>query len=113
MIQEKIKRANEEVMNRILNAQPMLIDIGTAGEVIPGMNKKIILHAGPPVEWNRMSGPLKGAIIGGLIYEGLASNEEEATKLAQSGEIDFDSCHNHDAVGPMAGVVTASMPVWI
>jgi hypothetical protein len=113
MIQEKIKQANEEVMNRILNAQPMLIDIGIAGEVIPGMNKKIILHAGPPVEWNRMSGPLKGAIIGGLIYEGLASNEEEAVKLAQSGEIKFDSCHNHDAVGPMAGVVTASMPVWI
>ncbi|MCD6436012.1 MAG: DUF1116 domain-containing protein [Clostridiales bacterium] len=113
MIQEKIERANEEVINKILDAQPMLKGIGIAGEIIPNMDKKTILHAGPPVEWSRMSGPLRGAIIGGLIYEGLASNEEEATKLAQSGEIKFDSCHNHDAVGPMAGVVTVSMPVWI
>ncbi len=57
-----------------------------------------------------MSGPLKGAIIGGLIYEGLASDEDEARKLAASGEIKFDPCHHHNTVGgPMAGVVTASM----
>ena len=113
MIQDKIQKANEEVMNRILSARPMIVDIAIAGEVIPDMDKKTIIHAGPPLEWNRMSGPLKGAIIGGLIYEELASNEEEAVKLAESGEIRFDSCHHHDTVGPMAGVVTASMPVWI
>lgn len=113
MIQDKIKKANEEVMNIILNAKPTLVGIGIAGEEIPGMNKKTIFHAGPPLEWKRMSGPLKGAIIGGLIYEGLATNEEEAIKLAESGEIKFDSCHHHETVGPMAGVVTSSMPVWI
>jgi len=113
MIQDKIKKANDEVMNRILNAKPMLIGIGIAKEEIPGMDKKTILHAGPPLEWERMSGPLKGAIIGGLIYEELAANEEEAIKLAESGEIKFDSCHHHETVGPMAGVVTSSMPVWI
>lgn len=59
-----------------------------------------------------MCGPVRGAIIGGLIYEGLASNKEEAEKLAASGEITFDSCHHHNAVGPMAGIVTYSMPVW-
>ena len=113
MLQERIQNANKEALSRILSAQPTLVGIGIAGEVVPGMTKKTILHAGPPITWDKMSGPLRGAVIGGLIYEGLASNEEEAIALAQSGEIKFDPCHHHDSVGPMAGVVTASMPVWI
>nr|WP_157047140.1 DUF1116 domain-containing protein [Alkaliphilus metalliredigens] len=113
MIAEKIAQANEEAIKRILAAQPTLVGIGTAEEDIPGMAKKTILHAGPPVAWHDMTGPLRGAIIGGIIYEGLASNEDEAISLAKSGEIIFDACHHHHAVGPMAGVITASMPVWI
>ena len=113
MVQERIAKANKEAIDKILSAQPTIIGIGKAIDDIPGMTKKTFLHAGPPVKWENMSGPLKGAIIGGLIYEGLASNEEEAEKLAASGEITFDSCHHHNAVGPMAGVVTPSMPVWI
>lgn len=113
MIQEKIAKANEEAIERVLNAQPTLLAIGKAEKDIPGMTKKTVLHAGPPITWDNMSGPLRGAVIGGLIYEGLASDEKEAVKLAESGEITFDSCHHHSAVGPMAGVVTASMPVWI
>ncbi len=113
MIAEKIAQANKEAVGRLQNAQPTVVGIGTAGQNIPGMTKKTILHAGPPVTWDKMSGPLRGAVIGGLIYEGLAANEEEAVKLAESGEITFDPCHHRDAVGPMAGVVTYSMPVWI
>lgn len=113
MIQERIDKANQEALERILSAQPTLVGIGTAGEIVPGMTKKTILHAGPPVTWDKMSGPLRGAVIGGLIYEGLAANEKEAIALVESGEIQFDSCHHHSAVGPMAGVTTASMPVWI
>lgn len=113
MITEKISNANREVLERILSAQPTLIRAGIAGDEIPGMTKKTILHSGPPVSWERMSGPQKGAVIGGLIYERLASNEEEARVLAASGEITFDSCHHHNTVGPMAGIVTYSMPVWI
>ena len=109
---EKINQANAEALKRILGAQPTLVGMGTAGEDIPGMTKKTILHAGPPVTWDKMCGPVRGAIIGGLIYEGLASNKEEAEKLAASGEITFDSCHHHNAVGPMAGIVTYSSPVW-
>lgn len=112
-MRERIEKANAEAVERLLSAQPKLIGIGIAGEVIPDMDKKTILHAGPPITWDRMSGPLKGAVIGGLIYEGLANNEAEAEKLAASGEIRFDSCHHHNSVGPMAGVVTARMPVWI
>ena len=109
---EKINQANAEALKRILGAQPTLVGMGTAGEDIPGMTKKTILHAGPPVTWDKMCGPGRGAGSGGLIYEGLAANKEEAEKLAASGEITFDSCHHHNAVGPMAGIVTYSMPVW-
>ncbi len=108
-----IDAANREAAQRILSGKPTLIDIGIAGEVIPGMHKKLILHAGPPVTWDRMCGPLKGAVLGGIVYEGLAADLAEAEKLAAGGEITFEPCHHHDAVGPMAGVVTASMPVWI
>lgn len=111
-LKEKIENANKEAVNRLLEAQPVILGIGQAGADIPGMTKKTILHAGPPITWDRMSEPLKGAIVGGLIYEGLASNEEEARALAASGEITFDACHHHRTVGPMAGVVTYSMPVW-
>ncbi|MBE3094290.1 MAG: DUF1116 domain-containing protein [Actinobacteria bacterium] len=113
MVQERIEAANKKVMEIILNGQPTLLDIGIAEEVIPGMTKKTILHAGPPIKWEKMSGPLKGAVIGALIYEGLAVDEKEATALAASGEIFYDPCHHHNTVGPMAGVVSASMPVWI
>jgi hypothetical protein len=84
-----------------------------AKEVISGMTKRTILHAGPPVAWERMCGPLHGAVIGGILYERLAKTKKEAEELAASGEIAFSPCHHHAGVGPMAGVVTASMPVWI
>ncbi len=111
----KLKRqeANAEAVKRVLAGKPTLMDIGIAQDVVPGMHKKLIMHAGPPVEWKNMAGPLRGAVIGGLIYEGLAKDVKEAEKLAASGEIEFDPCHHHSSVGPMAGVVTASMPVWI
>ncbi|MDF2485105.1 MAG: hypothetical protein K0R46_1273 [Herbinix sp.] len=109
----KIEEANQEALRRILAAQPTLVGLGIAGEVIPGMTKETILHAGPPITWDRMCGPQKGAVRGGLIYEGLADNLEAAEALADSGRIIFDPCNMHDAVGPMAGVVTYSMPVWI
>jgi hypothetical protein len=109
----KIDAANQEALKRILSAQPTLIGLGVAGETIPGMTKKTILHAGPPVTWERMCGPQRGAVMGGLIYEGLANDLKEAEALAASGDISFEPCHMHDAVGPMAGVVTYSMPVWI
>lgn len=112
-IKEKIEEANKLALDRILRAQPTLIGIGKAGDDIPGMTKNTILHAGPPITWENMSGPLRGAVIGGIIYEGLAENEEEAINLVEEGKIKFSPCHHHNAVGPMAGVTTYSMPVWI
>jgi hypothetical protein len=77
------------------------------------MKTNLFLHAGPPIEWARMSGPLRGAMIGAMLFEGLAASETEATALAERGEVEFDSCHHHGAVGPMAGVISASMKVYV
>ena len=108
-----VEKANTEALRRILAAKPTVVGIGIARDVVPGMAMDLILHAGPPVAWEKMCGPLRGAVMGGLMYEGLAKTPEEAEALAASGKIRFDPCHHHDAVGPMAGVMTASMPVWI
>jgi hypothetical protein len=108
-----IEEANKKALEIIQNGRPTLIGLGIAGEEIPGMRKDLLLHAGPPVTWEKMSGPMRGAVMGGLIYEGFANTPEEAAEVAASGKISFEPCHHHAAVGPMAGVVTASMPVWI
>jgi hypothetical protein len=106
-----IDKANEKGLKKLLAAKPTWVDMAKAEEVIPGMKKNLILHAGPPVTWDRMCGPQRGAVIGALIYEGLAKSPEEAEELAKSGDIEFDPCHHHNTVGPMAGIVSASMPV--
>lgn len=109
----KINKANEKVVEIIREANPFLVDIGIAKEVIPNMDENTILHAGPPVKWEDMCGPAQGAVIGALIYEGKAKNEKEARKLAGSGKIKFAPAHEYNAVGPMAGIISSSMPVHI
>ncbi len=109
----RVEHANEEAVQRLMAARPRLVDVQLAGEVIPGMHRHLLLHAGPPISWERMSGPLRGAIVGALLYEGLAADIAAAERLAASGEIAFAPCHHYNAVGPMAGVVSASMPVQV
>lgn len=112
-IENNIEAANKEFFERLQNAHPILVDIGKALEVIPGMTKNTILHAGPPIAWENMPGPLRGAVLGALIYEGLAANLEEADKMAAAGKVIFSPCHERGAVGPMTGVISASMPVFV
>jgi hypothetical protein len=108
-----IDEANAEAIRRIIAGRPAIVGLGIARDVIPGMTSNMILHAGPPIEWDRMCGPTRGAVMGALVYEGLAETPERAAEVAASGEIVFEPCHHHHAVGPMAGVVSPSMPVWI
>src|ERR1051325_6869086 len=108
-----IDQANTTAVNRLMEARPILKAVATARDVIPGMKDNLFLHAGPPIEWARMSGPLRGAIIGAMLFEGLAANETEAISMVERGEIEFDSCHHHGAVGPMAGVISPSMKVYV
>ncbi|HEX9595857.1 MAG TPA: DUF1116 domain-containing protein [Anaerolineales bacterium] len=108
-----IAKANAQAVKQMMEARPILKSVAPAKEVIPGMRDNLILHAGPPIEWERMSGPMRGAVIGGLIFEGLAKDAKEAEVLVKKGEVDFEPCHHHSSVGPMAGVTTASMMVYI
>lgn len=108
-----IDAANEKALDIVLQGKPLLVGLDIAANVIPGMDAKTILHSGPPIAWPEMCGPTRGAIIGALIYEGLAASPEEAEQLAASGVISFSPCHEHDTVGPMAGIVSARMPVFI
>jgi hypothetical protein len=110
---EAIARANDEAVERIESAQPQLVGVGTARDLLPDVSDRTILHAGPPIEWADMSGPLRGAVIGAAVYEGLATDREDAERRAAAGELEFGPCHERGAVGPMAGVVSPSMPMCV
>jgi hypothetical protein len=108
-----VEAANRVAFARYLAAEPVLEAIATARDVIPGMDSPLLLHAGPPIAWAEMCGPMQGAVIGAILFEGWAADPEAARRTAERGEIAFAPCHHHSAVGPMAGVVSPSMPVWI
>jgi len=112
-IKQKIEAANAEAVKRIHEAAPVLVDIAPAGEVIPGLKDRMILHSGPPVDWEKMCGAQRGAMIGVALFEEWAKSPEEAEKLLQSGAVKFEPNHHHQSVGPMAGTISVSMPVWV
>jgi hypothetical protein len=112
-IKQKIDQANELAVNRMIEGDPVLVDVAPAGEIIPGMQGKVITHSGPPIEWKRMCGAQRGAIIGQTIYEGWAETPEAALELLEKGEIKLEPNHHHSTVGPMAGTISASSPVWV
>jgi hypothetical protein len=108
-----IDQSNQIAVERMMEARPILKSVATARDVIPGMKDNLFLHAGPPIEWARMSGPLRGAIIGAMLFEGIAKSETEAVSMVERGEVEFDACHHHGAAGPMAGVISATMKVYV
>jgi hypothetical protein len=110
---DEIARANDEAVSRMQEARPLVVGIGTAGEDLPDMSKRTFLHAGPPLDWADMSGPMRGAIIGAVLLEGLASDPDDAVRKAEAGEFEFGPGHERGALGPMVGVISHSMPVWI
>ena len=108
-----IEKANAEATERMIEARPVLIGLGKARDVIPGMRENLLLHAGPPITWARASGPMRGAITGALVFEGKAKDMAEAQALVESGQIELEPCHHHQAVGPMAGIICSSMSVYV
>ena len=112
-IKQKIQQANEETVRRLTTGDPVLVDIAPAREVIPGMQDRMITHAGPPVAWGHMCGAQQGAVIGMVIYEGWAKSPDEARALLDKGAIRLEPNHDHQAVGPMAGTISPSAPVWV
>ena len=109
-----VAQANEAVIERIRNARPHWLDVKPAGALIGALNQnKTLLHAGPPMRWQAMTGPMKGACIGACLYEGWAQDEKTAHAMLESGEITFIPCHHVNAVGPMGGITSPNMPMLV
>ena len=110
----QIELANQQALDIMLKADPVLIDVVTAEKAIPALAEgKKILHAGPPIEWARMCGPMQGAVAGIAVFEGWAENLDDAVAKAASGEYEFHPNHHFDAVGPMTGMTTRSQPLMV
>jgi hypothetical protein len=112
-IKQKIEAANQEAVEKLIQGEPVLVDIAPAGEVIPGMEGMLITHSGPPIAWTNMCGAQQGAVIGQVLYEGWAKNVDEVRELLEAGEVRLEPNHHHDTVGPMAGTISPSAPVWV
>ncbi|MGE5170813.1 MAG: DUF1116 domain-containing protein [Rudaea sp.] len=110
---QKIELANREVLRRIFAAEPVLIDVRRAGDVIEGLRENVILHAGPPIGWERMCGPMRGAVCGVAVFEGWARDLDAAAQAAASGRYTFRPNHDLGAVGPMTGMTTLGQPVLV
>lgn len=114
MMKHTVNEANAAVIAEIRKARPYLVDVRPAHERIPVLREgRVLLHAGPPIEWRDMTGPMRGAVIGASLYEGWAATAAEARQLAESGGIRFTPCHSHSAVGPMGGITSPNMPVLV
>jgi len=110
-IAQQINHANKIAVERLMSVQPVLTDVDTALKVIPGMTPHTILHSGPPITWTRMCDPMKRAVKGALILEGLAKDDKSAERLMKTKKITLSANHHHGSVGPMTGIISASMPV--
>ncbi len=113
LVNDEVEAANREAVRRMLAADPVLVDVVPAAEAIPALGDRMILHAGPPIGWDRMCGPMQGAIMGIAVFEGWAPDLDSAGRMAAAGEFDFHPNHHFDAVGPMTGLTTASQPVLV
>jgi hypothetical protein len=108
-----IDRANVQAVERIVSSRPMLVDVALhARDVWPDMGRTLT-HAGAPVAWKDMCGPMQGSLIGATLYEAWAESPEAAAALLERGDIALTQCHEHGAVGPMSGVISPSMPVFV
>ena len=110
---QQIEEANQKAIDRMVAGDPVLVDVIPAARAIPALKDRMILHAGPPIEWSRMCGPMRGAIMGIAVFEGWADDLAEAESMAAAGEFEFHPNHHFDAVGPMTGMTTISQPLMV
>lgn len=108
----RVDAANEEAIGRVTAARPVVVDLRKASDVWPDMGRRL-LHAGPPLTWDAMCGPMRGAVIGALLFEGWADDAEDAVRQMDRAAVELAPCHDYGAVGPMAGVIAPSMSVWV
>ena len=112
-LKDRVEAANQEAVGRLVAAEPVLVDVAPAGEVVEGLSGRMILHSGPPIAWNDMCGAQRGSVLGLVLFEGWASTLEEAERLVAGGGVTLEPNHHHHGVGPMAGTTSPSLPVWV
>ncbi len=105
--------ANHMAFSRMVEANPILLDVRPAINVLPGLSRDTILTSGPPIGWAGYTGGQRDAIIGGAQFEGLAKDRTDAIAKLDRGEIKVAGCHDYGCVGSLAGIYTASMPVFV
>ncbi|MGG4345752.1 DUF1116 domain-containing protein [Paenibacillus lautus] len=110
---QTIDEANQAVIQKIVAGAPFLVDVVPAKSVVDQLNGQVLLHAGPPISFADMTGPMQGACIGAVLFEGWAANEEQAMTMLEQGEVTFIPCHHVKAVGPMGGITSANMPLLV
>jgi hypothetical protein len=108
-----IDNANQAVIEKIMKAQPFLVDVVPAKTVIPFLEGQTLLHSGPPNTWENMTDPVRGSCIGAALFEGWADNEKDAVELFRQDKVGFSPCNHHSAVGPMGGITSGNMPVLV
>lgn len=109
---DRVDQANTRALARLQEARPMIVGAGPAGELIPGLDGRTVLHAGPPVEWELMCAPQRNAVCGAVVLEGWATTLAEAAALVAAGGVHLAPAHSLDAAGAMTGVISPSMAVW-
>ncbi|MGE3270284.1 MAG: DUF1116 domain-containing protein [Chloroflexota bacterium] len=112
-IAARVEAANARLLQAFMAARPYLVDVRPAREMVPALQERVLLHAGPPLAWDAMTGPMQGAAIGAALYEGWAETPDAAEHLLASGGVTFMPCHPQGAVGPMGGITSGSMPLLV
>ena len=112
-IAARVEAANARVVEALIGARPHLVDVRPARELVPALRDRVLLHAGPPLGWAEMTGPMQGAAIGAALYEGWAETPEVAESLLARGGVGFVPCHQAGGVGPMGGITSGSMPLLV
>ncbi|RIN79230.1 DUF1116 domain-containing protein [Staphylococcus simulans] len=110
---QTIDEANQAVIDKMIAAAPFLVDVVPAKDKIPELKEHVLLHAGPPIKYENMTDPMKGACIGAILFEGWAKDEDAARELLENDKIEFIPCHHVNAVGPMGGITSMNMPVLV
>jgi uncharacterized protein DUF1116 len=112
-LKSRVEAANAVALTRLVSADPVLVDVAPAAEVVEGLEDRMILHAGPPIPWERMCGAMRGSVIGLVLWEGWATTVEDAERQLAAGKVRLEPNHHHHGVGPMAGTTSPSLPVWV
>jgi hypothetical protein len=106
------EQANSLAIERLFASRARLVDVVQVGQAL-GLERGEFLHAGPPIDWDRASGPLRGALMGAAVFEGVAGDPAQAEGMGARGNFHLEPCHHHGTVGPMAGVVSPSMWMFV